>query len=112
MICTAPLTTPSTMARAAWIITFTLANVLVACTPEYRMRLNPLGSVCCTYVAKSTMWREGHTERFHRTIGICFATIVDHGLGDGKPRKTVRSRSLYATEVRVTLHIAWMRAHN
>ena len=43
MILMAPLTTPSTFARAAWIITFTLANVLVACTPEWRIRLNPFG---------------------------------------------------------------------
>src|SRR5712692_9853589 len=100
MICTAPLTTPSPLARAACITPFTFANVLVACTPSYRMRLNPLGIVCCIYVAKSTMWREEHRWRFHRTIGTSFATIVDHGLGDGKTRKTMRSRSLYYPEGR------------
>src|SRR4029453_3658543 len=44
----APLTTPSPFARAAWSITFTWAHVLGACTPSYRIRLPPLGSVCCT----------------------------------------------------------------
>jgi hypothetical protein len=44
---TAPLTTPSPVAKALCITSFTLANVLVAWTPAYRIRLQPLGLVCC-----------------------------------------------------------------